>query len=348
MRVKYIDYTKCIAILCVIVIHICGRYRYVTVSGAEYMAAFSLAWLVRIGVPLFFMCTGALFLHIRDMDIKKLFTKNIPKLIVCLLIYSFIYSAFTNRGLLMGHEMGVLSFLKETIKGILRGDVNSSLWYMYAIICVYLMLPIFRVIVDNASKRLIEYYLLMCFIAAFLIMFINIPELSILATWTKDMKYLWLFLGYSIYIVGGAYIAKYDISKKLRYVIYALWIISLLFVEVSKRQFEGHWEPDAYNINDYLSPLTMIYAIALFILIKECCAKHKEEGRLYPAIRFISQNTLGIYLIHSLVVDSLEILLPLNGNLFVVIPVHFVLALIITVLIVFILRKIPFVGKWVV
>ena len=65
-------------------------------------------------------------------------------------------------------------------------------------------------------------------------------------------------------------------------------------------------------------------------------------------VNYISQNTLGIYLIHSLIVDTLEIVLPLNGNLFVVIPVHFVLALLITVLIVFVLKKIPFVGKWVV
>lgn len=348
MRVKYIDYIKCIAILCVIVIHLCGRYRYATVSAEEYMATFVLAWIVRTGVPLFFMCTGALFLHIKEMDIKKLFTKNIPKLVICLILYSFIYSAFMKRDLLIGQEMGVLTFVKETIKEIIGGDGAAPLWYLYAIICVYLMLPIFRVIVDNASKKLIEYYLIMCFIAAVLLMFINVPQLAILAGWTHNMNYIWFFCGYSIYIVGGAYIAKYDVSKKVRYVIYALAVISLFFVEVSKKQFEGNPEPGAYNINDYLSPLTMIYAMAVFILIKECCSRKKEDGKLYPVIKYISQNTLGIYLIHSLIVDTLEIVLPLNGNLFVVIPVHFVLALLITVLIVFVLKKIPFVGKWVV
>lgn len=348
MRVKYIDYIKCFAIMCVIVIHLCGRYRYATITEAEYMGAYVLAWIVRIGVPLFFMCTGALFLHLKEMDVKKLFIKNIPKLIVCLLVYSFIYSAFLKRGLLLGHEMGVLSFLKETVKEILTINGASSLWYLYAIICVYLMIPIYRVIVDHASKRLIEYYLIMCFIAAIMLLFINTPQLAILAGWTSDMKYIWMFCGYSIYIVGGAYIAKYDIPKKGRYVIYAIAVISLAFVEMSKKQFEGNPGIGAYNINDYLSPFTMVYAIAVFIFIKQCCSMKQEESKLYPAIKYISQNTLGIYLIHSLIVDTLEIVLPLNGNVFVVIPIHFVLTLIITVLIVTVIKKIPFVGKWVV
>ncbi len=348
MRVKYIDYIKCIAILCVIVIHLCGRYRYVTITAEEYMATYTLAWIVRIGVPLFFMCTGALFLHLKELNIKKLFTKNVPKLTICLLLYSFIYSLFMNRELLIDQQMGVLSFFKETIKGILKADITPNLWYLYAIICVYLMIPIFRVIVDNASKKLIEYYLVMCFIVAIMLMFMNIPQLSILVEWTVDLKYLWLFCGYSIYIVGGAYIAKYGISKKMRYVIYALAVISLVFVGLSKKQFEMASGTDAYNINDYLSPATMVYAIAVFIFIKECCSKKKEESKLYPGVKFISQNTLGIYLIHGLIVDTLEIMLPLNGNVFLVIPVHFVLALIITVLIVFVIKKIPFVGKWIV
>ncbi len=348
MREKYIDYIKCIAILCVIVIHLCGKYRYATVSGEEYMAAFVLAWIVRIGVPLFFMCTGALFLHIKEQDIKKLFTKNIPKLIICLILYSFIYSAFIKRELLIGQQIGVRSFVKETIKEIIGGDGASSLWYLYAIICVYLMIPIFRVIVDNASKRLLEYYLVMCFVAAVMLMLINVPQLAILAGWTNDMKYIWLFCGYSIYIVGGAYIAKYDISKKVRYVMYALAVVSLFFVEVSKKQFEGNSLKGAYNINDYLSPLTMVYAFGAFILIKECCSKKNEDSKFYPVIKYISQNTLGIYLIHSLFVEALDIVLPLNGNLFVIIPVHFVITLLLTVLVVFFLKKIPFVGKWIV
>jgi len=348
MRVKYIDYIKCIAILCVILVHLCGRYRFVTTTEAQYMGAFALAWIVRIGVPLFFMCTGALFLHIRELDIKKLFRKNIPKLVVCLILYSFIYSAFLKRGLILDNQMGVISFIKETVKEILKMEGASSLWYMYAIICVYLMIPIYRVIVDNASKRLIEYYLLMSLLASVMLMFLNIPRLSILAGWTNNLKYIWMFCGYSIYIVGGAYIAKYDIPRKVRYVIYAMAVISLTFVELSKDQLVAHPAVGEYNINDYLSPLTMVYAIAVFIFIKECCAMKSEESRLYPAVKFISRNTLGIYLIHSMLVDILVIKLPLNGNIFVVIPVHFVIVLILTVIIVFILKKIPFVGKWVV
>lgn len=348
MRVKYIDYIKCLAILCVIVVHLCGRYRYVTTTEGQYMAAFALAWIVRIGVPLFFMCTGALFLHIKELDIKKLFTRTIPKLIVCLLLYSFIYSAFLKRDLLIGQQMGVLSFIKETVKEIMNIEGASSLWYLYAIICVYLMIPIFRLIVDNGSKRLIEYYLIMCFVASVMLLFINMPSLAILAGWTNNMKYIWMFCGYSIYIVGGAYIAKYDISKKVRYVIYAVAVISLAFVLVSKKQFEMNPAVGAYNINDYLSPFTVVYAIAVFIFIKECCLMKNEESKLYPAVKYISQNTLGIYLIHSLIVDTLEIVLPLNGNVLVVIPVHFVITLILTVLVVFILKKIPIVGKWVV
>ena len=348
MRVKYIDYIKCIAILCVIVVHLCGRYRYEAIPEVQYTAAYALAWVVRIGVPLFFMCTGALFLHIKGMDIKKLFTKNIPKLFVCLLLYSFIYSAFMKREQLIDGQMGALSFLKETIKGILNIDVAPSLWYLYAIICVYLMLPIFRVIVDNASRRIIEYYLIMCFVAAVMLMLLNMPQVAILAGWTNDMKYIWLFCGYSIYIVGGAYIAKYDIPKKVRYVIYALALVSLAFVGLSKDQFFENPAVGEYNINDYLSPFTMVYAIAVFILIKQCCSMKEKEDKLYPVVRYISQNTLGIYLIHSILVDVLGIILPLNGNVFVVIPVHFIIVLIATILIVFILKKIPFVGKWIV
>jgi len=353
VRGKYLDYIKVIAIIGVIMIHVCSTFIYrFEPSYATYVAVFTIEWFIRIAVPLFFMCSSAIFLVYKNgIDIKRLYKKNIFKLVICLILYSFVYSAYHNRELFSEGLSGIIHYVKITLYGILTNGIDPLLWFLYAIICIYIMLPIFRVIVDNASRRIMIYFIMICVLTSILQMFINLPEVQFLAEWTDNLKYLWLFTGYCAYVLWGGYVAKYHISKRNRIKIYVVGLLSLFGLFFAKYQFENAYIRGDYNISDYLSPFTIIYASSVFVFFKYIFESKKLEKFVNMSQRYITKlagMTLGIYLVHILVYMILKPALEVIENGILEIVVSTIVVFLISVIIVYIIKKIPFVGKWIV
>lgn len=154
-----IDLLKCIAIFGVIVIHSCS-YAYALRSFDWYATVF---WgsLVRASVPIFLMCSGALFLG-RDepLSMKKLFTHTLPRILAALIVWAMLYKLY--RLMMGGGLSGAAVF--QAVKEVLLFHHESHLYYLHIIIIVYLLLPLTDLVARNASRRLLEYLLLFWFV----------------------------------------------------------------------------------------------------------------------------------------------------------------------------------------
>ena len=87
-RIVYFDYLRIIAIFAVIVLHIAAHNWHGTdVNSFEWQMFNIYDSIVRWGVPVFVMISGALFLG-KDISIKKLYNKHIFRIFLSLIIWS--------------------------------------------------------------------------------------------------------------------------------------------------------------------------------------------------------------------------------------------------------------------
>jgi surface polysaccharide O-acyltransferase-like enzyme len=102
------------------------------------------------------MISGALFLKV-DIPILKIYNKYIKRLFIHLLIWSVIYSYSKIK-------LSKID-LKKVVNLIIEGHYH--LWYLFATIKLYAIIPFSREIARN--EKLLKYYIIIFFIFLFLI-----------------------------------------------------------------------------------------------------------------------------------------------------------------------------------
>ena len=131
----------------VVLIHVSGQYYAMhKIKSNDFKISLFYNGLSRFGVPNFFMISGALFLN-RDLSFRKIYSKNIKRILIHLMTWSFIYS------------ISNLQLSKKNIKQIILKFFSGHfhLWFLYSIMGLYILVPFLREIVkkDNLLKMFI-------------------------------------------------------------------------------------------------------------------------------------------------------------------------------------------------
>ena len=95
-RDRSVDFIKTVAIFGVIVIHVTvPTFSAGEIGSPPWLTALFWAGISHASVPLFLMASGALLLPPeREMTLKKLYTKSIPRLLIALLFWAAGYKLF--------------------------------------------------------------------------------------------------------------------------------------------------------------------------------------------------------------------------------------------------------------
>ena len=154
-RDNKVDLLKTIAVLCVITIHVTsyGWDRF-TIGTFSWTANMFWASVTRAAVPLFLMCSGAIFLAPgRELTIKKLYTRYLPRVIAAMLVWAMAYKI---SHMISGRSLNA-SGLLQALKEVLIFNQEFHLYYIHIIILVYVYLPVIRLVTANATKKQLEY-----------------------------------------------------------------------------------------------------------------------------------------------------------------------------------------------
>lgn len=144
-RVIYLDSLKAIAIFLVVFCHFVLLSE--TVAANIFMSA---CWMA---VPVFFMVNGAL-LFARSLDLKKHVRKTIGiygVLVGWKLIYMLLFPVFTNTPPAGSSAGEILNYL--FLFGELPGIINGHLWFMEALLAVYVIFPLVRIAGDSREAK---------------------------------------------------------------------------------------------------------------------------------------------------------------------------------------------------
>ncbi|MBQ6894485.1 MAG: acyltransferase family protein [Clostridia bacterium] len=332
-----IDLIKSIAIVFVVIIHSCTFSSPVLSLG--WMS--SLLWRLVSGsaVPLFLMASGAVMLsHERNLSYKKLYFKNILRIIIAMLFWGFAYKLYHLYDAGMVNGENILKALKELV----FFNHEFHFYYMHMILIVYIFLPVTRTIAAASSKNGLLYFLILWF--AFAIVYPTVWRYYPFNNFGGMTTMYGINLTYASigYGVLGYYLRKYPVKRMYSAVLFASGFV-LSFGLTCFKSAEADVLYEHFLAGNGVPVCLMAAGLFSFIASVEF-----KETPASKAISYISKSSFCIYLVHMLVMYVLK-----NNAVdtsfapkIVSIPVYAFVILMISIAIYFVLSKIPLIKKW--
>ncbi|WCO02759.1 acyltransferase [Psychroserpens ponticola] len=321
---------RAVATIAVILLHVSAPilYKYGKVSNTDWHIGNFFDGIVRWCVPIFFMITGALLLnedYKLKVYLKKRFFRIIPPFIFWSLVY-ILYDHFTKTN----SDTTLFAFLETLLTKLLNGS-KFHLWFVYVLLGLYLVIPILRKWIKNASRNEILYFLMIWFCT----IIFSIPYLKAYIP-NINLDY---FAGYIGYLVLGYFLSKIEYNKQLIPFLFiiigcTITILGTIYITEKNHKFDNLF----YS---YLSLNVLLSSTGVFLLFKNTEFRHKHFNKLMTVI---SDHSYGIYLIHILILILLKNI-GINWNTIhplIGIPFTTCICALISLLIIFVLRKVKF------
>lgn len=339
-RVNYFDQLKIFSVIAVILFHTSVEYYNFNAHG--WVSAVAYSSVTRFCVPIFFMISGATLIGKSDSIsafFKKRFSKIIPPLVFWSLIYSFVLSKINSS------NFNAIKSLGE----IITTPVYIHFWFIYAIVGLYLLIPLLMQIREEQKLTICKYYTCIWFIFASILPYartlgVGIPEYIGTPYMFNEM---YQFLNYSGYLTFGFVLAKTDIKIKnstIKLIITSLSLSIILFSLVIHDSLSK--EKISQDLWEFKTPLVVIISASVFILFKSIPDSNLEK---YKGISSKLANlVLSVYFVHYLYIFLLVrhlgyVLQPLP--VIFKIPIETTSVTILSFLTIFIMSKIPLVNR---
>jgi len=338
-NLDWINSLRLIALLAVIALHVSaiplGQYGHVDLN--TWLTADFYNALVRFGVPVFVMVTGALTLH-REYELGAFLKKRLSRVVAPFIFWSLVYvwySWYIEILVFTGHWWADVKMVLHQLKY----GASYHLWYVYMLIGLYFLIPVISIFVRNATKRQLEYFLAMWLIT----MLITQPGLSRFNP-QVDIHY---FSGYAGYLVLGHYLTFHvNYSRKLVISMWAMFFCLLVIITAGTYCMYKYttlgtlfYEP--------LDPPVVLLATSVFLLGR--FTKVSLPPIILKFKNFASAYNYGIYLSHALILYFLDDPFGISFKLcmpILSIPITALICFAISLLLVWVLSKLPVVGKW--
>jgi surface polysaccharide O-acyltransferase-like enzyme len=295
-----VDLIRTIAIIAVIVLH---ATREATSFNPEAPLEVWRWWIVdvyqsmsRVGVPLFVMLSGALLLQpYKNEPLSVFFKKRWARIGLPFLFWGAAYFAWT---FFTNPETFTSSYI---IQGVLSGPY-FHFWYLYMLIGVYLFTPLLRILVAHADRKLLKYLLIVWLLGAILM---PIPSLFGAYQLDSNIFIVPLWVGY---FVLGLYLLKVQVRRSTLLALLTLGLaLTAVGTYVMAATFGGTL---TYFFQDYFSPTMILASVALFLLLNTFQAPSNQtevqHSKVSWLLRRISENTLPIYLLHVMIIESIQ------------------------------------------
>lgn len=291
----WLDNSRTIAVFAVVFLHVAAGVVLGNEVGSEYW------WIgnlydsaVRWCVPVFVMISGALLLDPnKEEPITTFYKKRISRILMPIIAWSLAYLTWVAlKTLLSGREITVADLATR----LLSGKPYYHMWFLYMILGLYLFVPFFRMVTRLASKKEI---LLLTGIA-FLISATNYAHDEMHST--EPGLFISWFLSYIPYFFAG-YLVRIDDNA---YPKALLWLA--FFASVALTSYGCYMAAEKAGLAaglyfyGYLSITVIPMSISAIYLLKATSAPPQKEN----LAKKLSALTLGVYLVHPMVLEIMQ------------------------------------------
>ncbi|CAM4307038.1 acyltransferase [Flavobacterium terrigena] len=285
-----ISILRILATLSVIMIHVSGPLvvEIGKISNSDWHAANFYDSISRYAVPVFFMISGSLLLG-RQSEIKDFLKNRLGKIIPPFLFWSLFYS-LTNRFVFTNEAFDITKIVKDVFYGS-----EYHLWFVYSLIGIYLITPIFQKWIAFSKKEDVSYFLIVWVFTLLL----AIPGVNIYFP-KINLSYFSGFLGYFIL---GYYLKNYVKSNKI--ISLSLILIGVFITIFGTYYFSFKNNKFFDHFYDYISINTLLVSVGVFLLFSKI---ENINEKAKPIIARLDACSFGIFLIHPFVLTIFAIL----------------------------------------
>ena len=276
-----LSFLRILATFSVIIIHVSGPLvmNFGKTPLFDWQVANFFDSISRYAVPLFFMISGALLLR-KDYQLIDFLKGRFGKILPPFLIWSLIYS-FTNRYVFSNEEFSFIKVVRDIFYGC-----KYHLWFIYALLGVYLTVPILRKWIKDAPEKEILYALIIWIFTLTL----TIPNLKIYFP-KIDLTYFSGFIGY---FVLGYYLS---LIKFKRIIAILSFVIGISITIMGTYYFTVKHSNFYYYFYEYLSLNTFLVSSGVFVLFNKM---HSSDKKIFAIVSQLNQACFGVYLMHPL------------------------------------------------
>ncbi len=323
-RVAYYDRLRILAMIGVVLVHVCaGTVTELAADGFTWHLTNLLDAASRFAVPVYLMLTGALLLgDDRALSLRDILKRRMVPVAVPLAVWTVIYGVlrFAWQGML--HEDFVLT---QALSSLFSKPIEVHLWYLYALLAIYLVLPFLRLIVKHAPRKLIVYGVALWLIYSSLMRAAGglFPQLALPVYGNLD------FLGgYLGYVLLGWVLATTERVPSRPLLITGAVVCTLITTAATYLMTRSAGELNAV-FYQYFMPNVVGQSICVFLWMRTT----SETASSWCAP--VAELSFGVYLTHQLFVVLLTPLLrilPAILTPLLATPIVAVLSVILTVL----------------
>lgn len=329
----YISFLTVISAIAVIILH-GSIYRFDGANPSNYwfISNFIMCFFF-FAVPIFYMISGATLINYSERyDTKVYFLKRAKKVLIPFIFWLIFFALFRIYFMHIPVNENILLF-------IYNDGINGNLyWFFIPLFAIYLVIPLLNSIPKNKRIGLFTFYSVLIFI-----FFSILPALINVFTIPIVIRQEFFFIsGFFIYPLLGYILNEIDLSKKYRIIFYVLGILGFLGMFVPTQLFYDATGQSTYLFKSYTYPTTVLYSIAVWIFIKEIC-KYDFTKKFNKIVDFIKPYTFGLYLIHYYLFISITYYLKLNNQSFLYSIASPIIVFALSMIILIILKKIPYV-----
>jgi len=320
-----LDLIKVLACIGVVLLH-------TTMIGFNETGSWNLlAYLYYLGtysIPLFFMVNGYLLLGKRNITYSYILQK-VKWILLTVLSWTIIVWLFKRDF--------AVNPVKKAIGSLLQKGYFSQFWFFGALILIYLCLPILRKFLNSKRSYL---YILSFFVATGLIFeLVNIILQMPLQSYVIQTFRLWTWFFY--YILGGL-IAQFDkefikkgIKRWMKIVAVLLMLISpLILFFLAKTIYHNLFAEYFYDIL-----FVKIVSLGIFLTVLTLSLEENKSKWIVT----LSNQTMGVFIVHTYVIKVLEKLLGFSyTGAYLLFPI---LTLCVSLIVVSLLMKIPYFNR---
>jgi len=294
-RIVYIDILRTIAILAVIMLH-CISDHFVSTSlygSPAWHAVNVLNTLTRMGVPIFFMISGYLLISdTRETTLRKYFSRRLPKILIPFIIWNVIYFIYNAK--MYGGVLDPIDFIYRFV----TMDISYHFWFVYTLLCLYLIVPVIKPFFNRATNTQLLYVLIISTFPTTIGPIFN----KFSGVWL--FRFEPLFLGYFGFIVLGYMLGRMTLSRRARLLIYLAGIIGACASIFGTIYLSSPDSIDTFFNSGYgISPYCV--GAAMFVLVRQIGEK-VTSVRVHKMFSTFGKLSFGVYLSHVIVMDILH------------------------------------------
>lgn len=344
-RLLYADALRTFSILAMLLFHSTGAYFYSKTDHNWWFIADILRSASAVCVPLFFMLSGMLLLDSskQQESISTFFKKRFFRIAVPTIGWIIIYLLY--KIYVKGNDIAGI----EVIKVILQGPVYFHLWFLYALIGLYLVTPILRVYTSHATDINLLYFIILWLIITGIL-----PILKDFFDIRIGIRVV-VTTGWAGYFIAGYYLNKIILTKQQIYYALAVFAACLLSTTYLLDYFTFTNPSNFANyFMKYRTPNIIIMSFSIFMIIRSLDYEKIAQKKpfIMKIIKYLSSTSFAIYLVHILILENLRSgdfgfkIHALGGATnypLIGIPVTFTATLIISLIVISTLRKVPYI-----